>query len=80
MEAIRRALECAVLAGKLRMAAQGKDERTAVALQRAADRYSRGASEALAGIVADGAERSAAGPAGQATGLGRFTRPADGMR
>lgn len=60
MEAIRRALECAVLAGKLRMAAQGKDERTAASPRRAADRFSAGAREALAKVgdpaLATGAE------------------------
>lgn len=40
------------VAGKLRAAARGKDEQTASALMRAADRYSRGVAEALAGIGA----------------------------
>jgi hypothetical protein len=68
------------VAGKLRAAARGKDEQTASALMRAADRYSNGVREALSGISAAdaGLDGGSVGrPAGDAHTLGRFTRPAD---
>lgn len=63
MEGIELAIVRGAVAGKLRAAARGKDEKTAAALMRAASRYSAGACEALAQMgVAGNAERSAPGP------------------
>lgn len=75
MEGIRRAIECAVLAGRLESAAGRYDDKTSASLRRAAARYRRGSEEALAVGVAEGAFGNAPRPAGH-TGLGSL-RPAD---
>lgn len=80
MEGIERAITCGVLAGKLRHAAIGRDTETAVALRRAADRYSRGVGSALAEVLPRRAEGVRHPPGRTRTGLelGSFRRSVDG--
>lgn len=56
MEGIELAIRRAVVAGKLRAAARDFDDGTADALERAADRYSRGAALALE-VISDDRDR-----------------------
>lgn len=78
MEGLELAIVRGAVAGKLRAAARGKDEKTAIALQRAADRYSAGAREALAQIAAETGTGTDLGPASWGPPLGRQWKPADG--
>lgn len=74
MEDLRRAIEAGAVAGKLRAAAR-QYRCTADSLDRAADKMSRGAANALAGISAEGPLGVTLGPA-DGLEMGSF-RPAD---